>query len=54
MLKPSWSDIIYDHICSRVKLPCAFHFQNAKMYRIPGEIVLQIKGKCLENVILQN
>lgn len=48
VLKPSWSDIIYDHIWSKLKLPCTFHFRNAKINRTPGDIFLQIKGKCSE------
>jgi len=48
VLKPGWSDIIYDHIWNQLKLPCAFNFKNAKVNRTLGEIFLQIKGKCSE------
>lgn len=48
MLKPGWSDIIYDHIWNQLKLLYAFNFKNAKVNRTLGEIFLQIKGKCSE------
>lgn len=43
MLKPGWSDIIYDHIWSQLKLPCPFHFKNAKVNRTPSEIFYKLK-----------
>lgn len=43
MLKPGWTDIIYDHIWSQLKLPCGFHFKNAKVNRTPDEIFYRLK-----------
>jgi len=48
VLKTGWTDIIYEHIWKEIKIPCAFHFKNAKISRIPGDIFLKIKGKCSE------
>lgn len=43
MLKPGWSNIIYDHIWNQLKLPCPFHFKNAKVNRILGEIFYKLR-----------
>lgn len=48
VLKPGWTDIIYEQIWKQIKIPCAFHFKNAKINHLPGDIFLQIRGKCSE------
>lgn len=48
VLKVGWTNIIYEHIWKQLKIPCAFHFKNAKISHIPGDIFLKIKGRCSE------
>jgi len=48
MLRPGWTDVIYNEIWKQLKIPCYYAFKSARINRNPGEVFLKIKGKCPE------